>query len=63
MVWIYLYIHTCIYRLRLTLKEEEEKPKDKLHRIAHELLTTERAYVARLHLLDQVCRHLAHQKL
>ncbi|XP_060562107.1 FYVE, RhoGEF and PH domain-containing protein 4-like [Ruditapes philippinarum] len=34
-------------------KEEEEKPKDKLHQIAHELLTTERAYVARLNLIDQ----------
>ncbi|XP_053377167.1 FYVE, RhoGEF and PH domain-containing protein 4-like isoform X3 [Mercenaria mercenaria] len=33
--------------------EEEEKPKDRLHQIAHELLTTERAYVARLNLLDQ----------
>lgn len=36
-----------------------EEPKDenteqKLYRIANELLQTERAYVARLHLLDQV---------
>lgn len=36
------------------LQDEDEKPKDKLHQIAYELLTTERAYVARLHLLDQV---------
>ena len=31
------------------------EPSDKLHYIAYELLTTERAYVDRLHLLDQVC--------
>ena len=31
------------------------EPNDKLHKIAYELLTTERAYVDRLHLLDQVC--------
>ena len=37
------------------VKEEDEKPKDKLHHTAYELLTTERAYVARLQLLDQVC--------
>ena len=36
-------------------EETEEEPKDKLHKIAYELLTTERAYVTRLHLLDQVC--------
>ena len=30
------------------------EPKDNLHKIAYELLTTESAYVARLHLLDQV---------
>ncbi|XP_052780076.1 FYVE, RhoGEF and PH domain-containing protein 4-like isoform X2 [Mya arenaria] len=35
-------------------QEEDEKPRDKLHQIAYELLTTERAYVSRLHLLDQV---------
>lgn len=35
-------------------EEAEEEPKDKLHKIAYELLTTERAYVTRLHLLDQV---------
>ncbi|WAR26389.1 FGD4-like protein [Mya arenaria] len=34
-------------------QEEDEKPRDKLHQIAYELLTTERAYVSRLHLLDQ----------
>lgn len=39
---------------------EREEPKDgetteqRLHKIANELLQTERAYVARLHLLDQV---------
>ena len=31
------------------------EPTDKLHKIANELVTTERAYVDRLHLLDQVC--------
>ncbi|XP_052213591.1 FYVE, RhoGEF and PH domain-containing protein 4-like isoform X3 [Dreissena polymorpha] len=35
-------------------KEEDEKPKDKVHQIAYELLTTERAYVARLRLLEEV---------
>jgi len=39
------------------LQDEDEKPKDKLHQIAYELLTTERAYVSRLHLLDQVWAH------
>ncbi|KAL4226024.1 FYVE [Mactra antiquata] len=34
--------------------DEDVKPRDKLHEIALELLTTERAYVDRLHLLDQV---------
>ena len=29
-------------------------PKNKLHKIAFNLLMVERAYVARLHLLDQV---------
>lgn len=33
---------------------EEETPEQRLHQIASELLQTERAYVARLHLLDQV---------
>nr|XP_040030159.1 FYVE, RhoGEF and PH domain-containing protein 4-like isoform X2 [Gasterosteus aculeatus aculeatus] len=33
---------------------DEEKKKQKLYNIANELLQTERAYVARLHLLDQV---------
>lgn len=32
----------------------EETTKQRLHNIAKELLQTERAYVARLHLLDQV---------
>ncbi|KAH3816374.1 hypothetical protein DPMN_117890 [Dreissena polymorpha] len=35
-------------------QEEDEKPKDKVHQIAYELLTTERAYVARLRLLEEV---------
>lgn len=34
--------------------KEEEDPEQKLYKIANELLQTERAYVARLHLLDQV---------
>ncbi|XP_054655987.1 FYVE, RhoGEF and PH domain-containing protein 4-like [Dunckerocampus dactyliophorus] len=34
--------------------KEEEKQEQKLFKIASELLHTERAYVARLHLLDQV---------
>ncbi|KAM6984774.1 FYVE, RhoGEF and PH domain-containing protein 4 [Aplochiton taeniatus] len=34
--------------------EEKESRKQKLYKIASELLQTERAYVARLHLLDQV---------
>lgn len=33
---------------------DEDKKKQKLYNIANELLQTERAYVARLHLLDQV---------
>lgn len=32
----------------------EETTEQRLHNIAKELLQTERAYVARLHLLDQV---------
>lgn len=45
---------------RLEQTGEGEEPKDEetteqiLHKIANELLQTERAYVARLHLLDQV---------
>ncbi|XP_061770038.1 FYVE, RhoGEF and PH domain-containing protein 4-like isoform X2 [Nerophis ophidion] len=34
--------------------KEDENPEQKLFKIARELLHTERAYVARLHLLDQV---------
>lgn len=34
--------------------KDEENPEQKLYKIANELLQTERAYVARLHLLDQV---------
>ncbi|KAK3612031.1 hypothetical protein CHS0354_021708 [Potamilus streckersoni] len=37
-----------------TEEEEEEEPKCKLYKIAEELLNTERSYVSRLHLLDQV---------
>lgn len=33
---------------------EDETTEQRLHQIASELLQTERAYVARLHLLDQV---------
>lgn len=33
---------------------EEETTEQRLHQVASELLQTERAYVARLHLLDQV---------
>lgn len=33
---------------------DEENTEQKLYKIANELLQTERAYVARLHLLDQV---------
>lgn len=33
---------------------DEENTEHKLYKIANELLQTERAYVARLHLLDQV---------
>lgn len=33
---------------------EGETTEQRLHQIASELLQTERAYVARLHLLDQV---------
>ncbi|KAG9334503.1 hypothetical protein JZ751_007586 [Albula glossodonta] len=35
-------------------EEEEVKNDEKLHKIATELLETEKAYVSRLHLLDQV---------
>ena len=31
------------------------EPTEKLHKIAYELLTNDRAYVDRLHLLGQVC--------
>ncbi|XP_037315790.2 FYVE, RhoGEF and PH domain-containing protein 4-like [Pungitius pungitius] len=42
-------------------KDEEDK-KQKLYNIANELLQTERAYVARLHLLDQVfCSRLTEE--
>lgn len=34
--------------------KDEENPEQKLYKIANELLQTERAYVARLHLLDKV---------
>lgn len=35
-------------------QNDEESTEQKLYKIANELLQTERAYVARLHLLDQV---------
>lgn len=35
----------------------EETTEQALHNLARELLQTERAYVARLHLLDQVGAH------
>ncbi|KAM8908721.1 FYVE, RhoGEF and PH domain-containing protein 4-like isoform 2-T2 [Spinachia spinachia] len=41
---------------------DEENEKQKLYKIANELLQTERAYVARLHLLDQVfCSRLTEE--
>lgn len=42
--------------------KDEENTEQKLYKIANELLQTERAYVARLHLLDQVSAviHLWH---
>ncbi|XP_040886561.1 FYVE, RhoGEF and PH domain-containing protein 4-like isoform X2 [Toxotes jaculatrix] len=42
--------------------KEEENKEQKLYKIANELLQTERAYVARLHLLDQVfCSRLTEE--
>lgn len=41
-------------RLDESGEREEETTEQRLHQIATELLQTERAYVARLHLLDQV---------
>ncbi|XP_051247967.1 FYVE, RhoGEF and PH domain-containing protein 4-like isoform X2 [Dicentrarchus labrax] len=42
--------------------KDEEKPEQKLYKIANELLQTERAYVARLHLLDKVfCSRLTEE--
>ncbi|XP_028256362.1 FYVE, RhoGEF and PH domain-containing protein 4-like isoform X2 [Parambassis ranga] len=42
--------------------KEEENTEQKLYNIANELLQTERAYVARLHLLDQVfCSQLSEE--
>lgn len=38
---------------------DEEETERKLYKIASELLQTERTYVARLHLLDQVSLHLS----
>ncbi|TKS91006.1 FYVE, RhoGEF and PH domain-containing protein 4 [Collichthys lucidus] len=41
---------------------DEESTEQKLYKIANELLQTERAYVARLHLLDQVfCKRLTEE--
>ncbi|XP_060931693.1 FYVE, RhoGEF and PH domain-containing protein 4-like [Limanda limanda] len=43
-------------------KPKEESTEQKLYKIANELLQTERAYVARLHLLDQVfCSRLTEE--
>ncbi|XP_035003010.2 FYVE, RhoGEF and PH domain-containing protein 4 isoform X1 [Hippoglossus stenolepis] len=43
-------------------KPKEESTEQKLYKIANELLHTERAYVARLHLLDQVfCSRLTEE--
>ncbi|XP_069556193.1 FYVE, RhoGEF and PH domain-containing protein 4-like [Brachyistius frenatus] len=42
--------------------KEEESTEQKLYKIANELLQTERAYVTRLHLLDQeFCLHLTEE--
>ncbi|XP_057709696.1 FYVE, RhoGEF and PH domain-containing protein 4-like isoform X1 [Corythoichthys intestinalis] len=44
---------------KITEKVKEENTEQKLFKIANELLHTERAYVARLHLLDQIfCQRL-----
>lgn len=49
-------------RLQQTSEREETKVEEtteqRLHNIAKELLQTERAYVARLHLLDQVSQFI-----
>ncbi|XP_078594907.1 FYVE, RhoGEF and PH domain-containing protein 4-like isoform X2 [Branchiostoma floridae x Branchiostoma japonicum] len=38
---------------------EEEPPRSPIHKVAYEMLTSERSYVAKLHLLDQVfCKQL-----
>ncbi|XP_038551012.1 FYVE, RhoGEF and PH domain-containing protein 4-like [Micropterus salmoides] len=43
-------------------EKDEENTEQKLYKIANELLQTERAYVARLHLLDQVfCSRLTEE--
>ncbi|TMS03068.1 FYVE, RhoGEF and PH domain-containing protein 4 [Larimichthys crocea] len=43
-------------------QNDEESTEQKLYKIANELLQTERAYVARLHLLDQVfCKRLTEE--
>lgn len=39
---------------KVFLPKEEDDTKQRLYKIANELLQTEKAYVARLHLLDQV---------
>nr|XP_019947720.1 PREDICTED: FYVE, RhoGEF and PH domain-containing protein 4-like isoform X2 [Paralichthys olivaceus] len=44
------------------IKPKDESTEQKLYKIANELLQTERAYVARLHLLDQVfCSRLTEE--
>lgn len=45
-----------------TEQKDEDSTEQKLYKIASELLQTERAYVARLHLLDQVfCKRLTEE--
>ncbi|XP_035677334.1 FYVE, RhoGEF and PH domain-containing protein 4-like [Branchiostoma floridae] len=40
-------------------QQEEEPPRSPIHKVAYEMLTSERSYVAKLHLLDQVfCKQL-----
>ncbi|XP_019633770.1 PREDICTED: FYVE, RhoGEF and PH domain-containing protein 4-like isoform X3 [Branchiostoma belcheri] len=45
---------------RLVAREpEEEPPRSPIHKVAYEMLTSERSYVSKLHLLDQVfCKKL-----
>ncbi|CAH1264577.1 FGD3 [Branchiostoma lanceolatum] len=46
-------------RLVAAEPEEEGPPRSPIHKVAYEMLTSERSYVAKLHLLDQVfCKQL-----